>query len=135
MAAPALTFFFPYHEVSGCPVLFSMLARRLAATGRGPIRVVDYADGYMARVLRGVEGVELQRFGQDGAIAERSWPELGAPLEPAYHLSPSDAPRGFSGGVVHSFESGWATAGEDPADLIFGATPTDSPASPARGGT
>ena len=60
--APALTFFFPYREVSGCPVLFSMLARHLAATGRGPIRVVDYADGYMARVLRGEEGVELQRF-------------------------------------------------------------------------
>lgn len=56
-----VTFLFPYREISGVPVLFSRMARRLAETGT-PVEVVDYADGYMAGVLADVEGVRLRPF-------------------------------------------------------------------------
>jgi hypothetical protein len=61
---PLATFFFPYHEVSGVPVLFSRMARELASRGI-PVRVIDYADGYQTRMLRGTANVELTAF-RDG---------------------------------------------------------------------
>lgn len=65
-AAPAsVTFFFPYHEVSGVPMLFARMAACLAAAGTA-VDVIDYADGYMARALSGVSGVRLRPF-SDGA--------------------------------------------------------------------
>ena len=56
-----LTFAFPYHEISGVPVLFSRMARELAANGVA-VDVIDYADGYMASQLGGMEGVRLVPF-------------------------------------------------------------------------
>ncbi len=59
-----MTFFFPYHEVSGVPMLFARMAGSLAGAGTA-VDVIDYADGYMARALSGVPGVRLRRF-EDG---------------------------------------------------------------------
>lgn len=59
-AAP-VTLFFPYHEVSGVPVLFARMAAYLAGCGT-PVDVIDYADGYMARTLSGAPGVRVRRF-------------------------------------------------------------------------
>lgn len=58
---PRVTFFFPYHEVSGVPMLFSRIAAHLGASGRA-VRVVDYPDGAMAVRLQGAPGVELVPF-------------------------------------------------------------------------
>ena len=44
------SFFFPYHDVSGVPVLFVRLAKSLADRG-ADVEVIDYPDGYMARTL------------------------------------------------------------------------------------
>src|SRR5829696_1032852 len=56
------TFFFPYHEVSGVPVLFARMARYLATETAVRVRVIDYRDGYQTRALAGVPGVELVEF-------------------------------------------------------------------------
>lgn len=50
-ALSSITFSFPYHEVSGVPVLFARMARHLAERCGLETRVVDYRDGYMFRVL------------------------------------------------------------------------------------
>jgi hypothetical protein len=63
-ARPLATFFFPYHEVSGVPVLFARMARELANRGHR-VRVIDYEDGYQARKLEGRTNVELTPF-RDG---------------------------------------------------------------------
>jgi hypothetical protein len=59
---PPLTFFFPYHEVSGVPVLFSRLATYLAVHCGCDVEVVDYADGYMARTLASDRHVRVRHF-------------------------------------------------------------------------
>lgn len=59
--ASAVTFFFPYHDISGVPMLFARMAAYLAGAGT-PVDVIDYTDGYMARSLRGVPGVTLRSF-------------------------------------------------------------------------
>lgn len=72
MTDPAsLTFFFPYREVSGVPVLFERMARQVAAAHSVRVRVVDYEDGYQARALNGAAGVEVVPF-RDGAPMELS---------------------------------------------------------------
>lgn len=60
--APSITFFFPYKEVSGVPVLFARMARHLAEFYGREISVVDYSDGYMAQTLRNDPRVHLQEF-------------------------------------------------------------------------
>jgi glycosyltransferase involved in cell wall biosynthesis len=55
------TFFFPYHDVSGVPVLFARLAVYFAAHG-ADVEVIDYPDGYMSRTLRGRGDVRLVPF-------------------------------------------------------------------------
>jgi hypothetical protein len=60
----SLTFYFPYHDVSGVPVLFSRIADYLARERRLDVRVVDFADGYMARTLKGSPAA-VQRFEAD----------------------------------------------------------------------
>lgn len=62
---PTTTFFFPYYDVSGVPVLFSRMARHLAERGAMKVRVIDYPKGYQSRVLAGVPGIELVPF-EDG---------------------------------------------------------------------
>jgi hypothetical protein len=59
---PPLTFFFPYHEVSGVPVLFSRLALHLAEHHGCDVEVIDYADGYMARTLASERLVRVRHF-------------------------------------------------------------------------
>jgi glycosyltransferase involved in cell wall biosynthesis len=58
----SVTFFFPYHEVSGVPVLFLTMARYLAKEAGRKVRVVDYVDGFMARSLDEFDSVELIPF-------------------------------------------------------------------------
>jgi hypothetical protein len=48
----SVTFFFPYRQISGVPVLFLRMARHLADRHGIDTRVIDYPDGYMARTLR-----------------------------------------------------------------------------------
>lgn len=57
-----LSFFFPYHDVSGVPVLFSRLAPFVAREYGADVEVVDYADGYMAQTLSGRREVRLTPF-------------------------------------------------------------------------
>lgn len=49
---PSITFFFPYYEVSGVPVLFLRMAQFISEKYGIETRIVDYPDGYMARTLR-----------------------------------------------------------------------------------
>ncbi len=57
-----LTFFFPYKEVSGVPVLFRRMAETLSARHGLRTTVVDYADGYMAKSVRPEFGVRVRVF-------------------------------------------------------------------------
>jgi hypothetical protein len=67
-AASPVTFFFPYYDISGVPMLFARLARHLAAHGT-PVDVIDFCEGYMARTLRGVPGVRLRGFAEGTSMA------------------------------------------------------------------
>ena len=62
MSPCTATFFFPYHQVSGVPVLFARMARYLATETAVKVRVIDYRDGYQTRQLADVSGVELVEF-------------------------------------------------------------------------
>ncbi len=61
----SITFFFPYIEVSGVPVLFRRMAEYIAARYGIHTYVVDYSDGYMGRTLDRHSGASLIPF-QDG---------------------------------------------------------------------
>lgn len=52
-----LTFYFPYHEVSGVPVLFTNLAKYIAEYYDIKVNIVDYEDGYMAKQLQNIEQI------------------------------------------------------------------------------
>ena len=52
MRTKTIAFFFPYHEVSGVPVLFSNIAEHLSNNPKYKIVIVDYSDGYMATILK-----------------------------------------------------------------------------------
>lgn len=58
-----ICFYFPYHEVSGVPVLFFRLANELSVLNKLiKIYVIDYADGVMARNLIGTSNIKLLPF-------------------------------------------------------------------------
>jgi len=63
--APKLTFFFPYHEISGVPVLFSRLAPYVARQYGADVELVDYPDGYAYGQLSADAAVRLVAF-EDG---------------------------------------------------------------------
>ncbi len=56
-----VTFFFPYHLVSGVPFLFARMAQALGARGYDCI-VVDYPNGCLANLTQGAPGVRLMPF-------------------------------------------------------------------------
>jgi hypothetical protein len=58
----SVTFFFPYHDVSGVPVLFTRMARHLAANYGLKTQVIDYADGYMSTTLANDDSVTVMAF-------------------------------------------------------------------------
>jgi hypothetical protein len=58
--APA-TFAFPYHDVSGVPVLFARMAMAIASQGTA-VDVIDYPEGCMANMVRGMAGITLRSF-------------------------------------------------------------------------
>ncbi len=61
-----ICFYFPYHEVSGVPVLFFRMANELAVLNKLiQIYVIDYADGAMARNLISTSNIKLLSF-EDG---------------------------------------------------------------------
>lgn len=67
----SLAFFFPYHVVSGCPVLFLNVARKMASLypDEYKLYVVDYEDGYMAKNLTKEDNISVIAF-QDGKVCE-----------------------------------------------------------------
>lgn len=67
----SLAFFFPYHVVSGCPVLFLNVARKMARLypDEYKLYVVDYEDGYMAQNLTKEDNISVIPF-QDGKVCE-----------------------------------------------------------------
>ena len=46
-----VTFFFPFHIISGVPVLFSNLAKYISNNHEVEVTIIDYEDGYMSRIL------------------------------------------------------------------------------------
>lgn len=58
----SITFFFPYYEVSGVPVLFLRMAEYLADRSGQCVYIVDYPDGYMSRTLHSNSGVSVIHF-------------------------------------------------------------------------
>ncbi len=58
----SITFFFPYMEVSGVPVLFRRMAEHIAARYDIPTYVIDYPNGAMGRVLDTSSGASLISF-------------------------------------------------------------------------
>jgi len=63
-------FFFPYRPVSGVPMLFGRLARRLGARGHH-CQAVDYPDGCLAREIAASANVELVPFADGRTVAIR----------------------------------------------------------------
>lgn len=64
-----LAFFFPYKVVSGCPVLFLNIARKMTELypDEYKIYLVDYEDGYMAQSIKGEINLSLIPF-KDGEV-------------------------------------------------------------------
>ncbi len=65
----SLTFFFPYREVSGVPMLFTRLAEYLSRHSGREINLVDYKDGAMAREVALNKHIQLIPF-EDGSITK-----------------------------------------------------------------
>lgn len=61
---PSISFFFPYYEVSGCPVLFLNVLQKIEELypNKYDLKIVDYADGYMATHLPPTSSVTLMTF-------------------------------------------------------------------------
>ena len=59
-----VTFFFPYHEVSGVPVTLLEFSRHFGRVHGIDVEVVDYADGYVARNLTPDDPVTLVPFAE-----------------------------------------------------------------------
>lgn len=68
-AVTSLTFFFPYREVSGVPVLFLRMAEYISENYGIETCIVDYPDGYMSRTLRKDSCVRIAHF-HDGVTIE-----------------------------------------------------------------
>ena len=58
----SITFFFPYHILSGVPVLFLNLAEYISSNFNYEVYIVDYKDGYMARNREKKSKVKLIEF-------------------------------------------------------------------------
>ena len=58
----SITFFFPYYDVSGVPVLFLNLAEFIASHYNYHVYIIDYKDGYMARNREKKSKVKLIEF-------------------------------------------------------------------------
>ncbi len=62
----SLTFFFPYRDISGVPVLFLRMAEFISTHYGIETCVIDYRDGYMARTIRERNSIVPVRFFEDG---------------------------------------------------------------------
>ena len=58
MSIKTIAFFFPYHEVSGVPVLFSNLADYFSKNYQFKICIIDFEDGYMSSSLKGNDKIQ-----------------------------------------------------------------------------
>ena len=65
----SITFFFPYYNVSGVPVLFLNLAEFIASHYNYHVYIVDYKDGYMARNREKKSKVKLIEFENENFIS------------------------------------------------------------------
>ena len=62
MSIKTIAFFFPFHEVSGVPVLFSNIADHLSENSSYKIIIIDYSEGYMATKLKSNEKIKSLNF-------------------------------------------------------------------------
>lgn len=58
MSIKTIAFFFPYHEVSGVPVLFLNLANYFSQNYQFKISIIDFEDGYMSSSLKENDKIE-----------------------------------------------------------------------------
>lgn len=65
---PPITFFFPYKEVSGVPVLFCRMAEYISENYGIEARIVDYADGYAAQAVRRNARIKVVLFEDDAPL-------------------------------------------------------------------
>jgi hypothetical protein len=65
---PPITFFFPYKEVSGVPVLFRRMAEYVSERYDLEARIVDYADGYMAQSVKRNARIQMVPFEDDAPL-------------------------------------------------------------------
>tara|TARA_Y100001980_G_C14555588_1_gene344481 strand:- start:5785 stop:7044 length:1260 start_codon:yes stop_codon:yes gene_type:complete len=63
----SIVFFFPYHRVSGVPVLFLRFAKALSKRGNKVI-IVDFKNGYMASKLDKLKDIKLLEYEKDSTI-------------------------------------------------------------------
>ena len=63
----SITFFFPYYELSGVPVLFLNLAEFISSHFNYDVYIIDYKDGYMASNRKKKSEVKLIEF-EDGNL-------------------------------------------------------------------
>ena len=63
----SITFFFPYYELSGVPVLFLNLAEFISSHFNYDVYIIDYKDGYMASNRKKKSEVKLIEF-KDGNL-------------------------------------------------------------------
>lgn len=61
----SITFFFPYYDVSGIPVLFLGLAEFISINYNYEVYIIDYKNGYMALNRKGKSKIKLIEF-KDG---------------------------------------------------------------------
>ena len=64
----SVTFFFPYYDVSGVPVLFLRMAEYLADHLDFTVFVVDYPDGYMSRTRHSNSKVSIIPFNEGATL-------------------------------------------------------------------
>ena len=57
----SVTFFFPYYQVSGVPILFLRFATKLAELGK-TVYIVDFENGYMQKKTKHNKKINFIRY-------------------------------------------------------------------------
>ena len=57
----SVTFFFPYYQVSGVPILFLRFATKLAELGK-KVYIVDFENGYMQKKTKHNKKINFIRY-------------------------------------------------------------------------
>src|SRR5471032_1304954 len=65
---PVWVFFFPHVPPSGVSSCFAQLAQALQSGGYGRVKIVDYKNGAMARLVGGRDGIDNINYRRDQSI-------------------------------------------------------------------